>query len=244
MNARSVAAIAFAIAAIVVAAIFANGYNYKFKTKNTLPVTGSSEYNFEADLIVWSGSYTRASMDLREAYSLLKSDETRVREYLRTKGIAGTEVVFSSVSIQRQYNEQFDERGNRINSIFNGYELTQRVRVESPAIQKVELVSREVTGLLEAGVELNSEEPQYYYTKLKDVKIKLLEQAAADARKRAETIAESGHSDLGKLRKASMGVFQIIGRNTNEDFSYGGAFNTSSKAKTATVTVKLEYELE
>ena len=244
MNARTIAAIAFAIAAVVVAIVLTNGYNYKFKTKNTLPVTGSSEYNFEADLIVWSGSYTRSFMDLKEAYSLLKSDESRVREYLNTKGITGAEVVFSSVSIQRQYNEQFDERGNRINSIFNGYELTQRVRVESPAIQKVELVSREVTSLLEAGVELNSEEPQYYYTKLSDLKIKLLEQAGADARKRAETIAESGKSDLGKLRKASMGVFQIIGRNSNEDFSYGGAFNTSSKAKTATVTVRLEYELE
>ena len=244
MSARSIAAIAFAVAAIIVAVVLTQGYNYKFKTKNTLPVTGSSEYDFEADLIVWSGSYQRSSMDLREAYSLLKADENRVREYLRGKGIAGSEVVFSSVSIQRQYNDQYDERGNRINSIFNGFELVQRVRVESQAIQKVELVSREVTSLLEAGVELNSEEPQYYYTKLKDVKIKLLEQAAADARKRAETIAEGGHSDLGKLRKASMGVFQITGRNTNEDYSYGGAFNTSSKSKTATITVRLEYELE
>ena len=118
------------------------------------------------------------------------------------------------------------------------------MRVESKAIEKVEVVSREVTSLLEAGVELNSDEPQYYYTKLSDVKIKLLQQAAKDARQRAETIADAGESDLGKLRKASMGVFQITGRNSNEDFTYGGAFNTASKAKTATVTVRLEYELE
>ncbi|RYD52871.1 MAG: SIMPL domain-containing protein [Sphingobacteriales bacterium] len=233
-----------ALAAIIIAAVVANGYNYKFKTKNTLPVTGSAEYNFEADLIVWTGSYMRTSVDLKEAYALLKDDEARVRAYLQGKGITAQEVVFSSVTINRQYDEQYDDKGNRIRSVFNGFQLSQRVRVESPSIEKVEVISREVTGLLEAGVELNSDEPQYYYTKLKDVKIKLLQEAGEDARRRAETIAAAGHSDLGKLRKASMGVFQITGRNSNEDFTYGGAFNTASKAKTATVTVRLEYELE
>lgn len=233
-----------ALAAVIIAAVLASGYNYKFKAKNTLPVTGSAEYNFEADLIVWTGSYMRSSMDLKEAYAMLKQDETRVREYLRSKGISDKEVVFSSITISRQYNEIYDERGNRVSSTFSGFQLSQRVRVESAEIEKVEVISREVTGLLEAGVELNSDEPQYYYTKLKDVKIKLLQEAGEDARRRAETIAQAGHSSLGDLRKASMGVFQITGRNSNEDFTYGGAFNTASKSKTATVTVRYEYALK
>ncbi len=233
-----------ALAAVIIAAVLASGYNYKFKAKNTLPVTGSAEYNFEADLIVWTGSYMRSSMDLKEAYAMLKQDETRVREYLRSKGISDKEVVFSSITISRQYNEIYDERGNRVSSTFSGFQLSQRVRVESAEIEKVEVISREVTGLLEAGVELNSDEPQYYYTKLKDVKIKLLQEAGEDARRRAETIAKAGHSSLGDLRKASMGVFQITGRNSNEDFTYGGAFNTASKSKTATVTVRYEYALK
>jgi len=37
-----------------------------------------------------------------------------------------------------------------------------------------------------------------------------------------------------------MGIFQITGQNSNEDYSYGGAFNTSSKNKTASITVNLE----
>lgn len=233
-----------ALAAVIIAAMLASGYNYKFKAKNTLPVTGSAEYNFEADLIVWTGSYMRTSMDLKEAYAMLKQDETRVRDYLRGKGISEKEVVFSSITIYRQYNETFDDRGNRTSSVFNGFQLSQRVRVESAEIEKVEVISREVTGLLEAGVELNSDEPQYYYTKLKDVKIKLLQEAGEDARRRAETIAKAGRSSLGDLRKASMGVFQITGRNSNEDFTYGGAFNTASKSKTATVTVLYEYALK
>jgi hypothetical protein len=41
-----------------------------------------------------------------------------------------------------------------------------------------------------------------------------------------------------------MGVFQITGKNSNEDYSYGGAFNTSSKEKTASITLKVEYQVK
>lgn len=41
-----------------------------------------------------------------------------------------------------------------------------------------------------------------------------------------------------------MGVFQITGQYSNENFSYGGTFNTQSKNKTATITTRLEYELD
>jgi hypothetical protein len=38
-----------------------------------------------------------------------------------------------------------------------------------------------------------------------------------------------------------MGIFQITGQNSSEDYSWGGAFNTSSKRKTASITMRLEY---
>jgi hypothetical protein len=41
-----------------------------------------------------------------------------------------------------------------------------------------------------------------------------------------------------------MGIFQIIGQNSNEDYSWGGTFNTSSKEKTATITMKLEFGID
>jgi len=38
-----------------------------------------------------------------------------------------------------------------------------------------------------------------------------------------------------------MGVFQITGKNNNEEYSYGGSFNTSSRLKTASITLRVEY---
>ena len=48
---------------------------------------------------------------------------------------------------------------------------------------------------------------------------------------------------LRKLKTARMGVFQITGANTNEEFSAGGNFNTSSKNKKARITMRLEYNI-
>ena len=38
-----------------------------------------------------------------------------------------------------------------------------------------------------------------------------------------------------------MGIFQITGQNSGEEFSWGGTFNTESKNKTASITMKLTY---
>ena len=45
-----------------------------------------------------------------------------------------------------------------------------------------------------------------------------------DARLRAEKIAEFSEGKLGKIVSAKMGVFQITGQNSNEDYFWGGNF--------------------
>ena len=88
-----------------------------------------------------------------------------------------------------------------------------------------EKTSREVSKLIDAGIELNSYSPQYYYTKLAELKIKMIEQATKDAKNRAETIAKNGGGSLGDLVKANMGVFQITAENSSDEYSWGGSFN-------------------
>ena len=64
-----------------------------------------------------------------------------------------------------------------------------------------------------------------------------------DAKIRAEKIAENAGGKLGKLKKASTGVIQITAPNSNEEYSYGGTFNTHSKEKEASITIRLVYEI-
>jgi hypothetical protein len=239
-----IGAIIIALAAIVCFYMLGNAYKYKFTSTETVSVTGLAEKDFTSDQIVWKGSYSRKMMDLKSAYSLLKEDEGKIRNYLKAKGVADAEMVFSAVSIDKDFTTKFDGEGKQIGSEFTGYNLRQSVTVDSKDIDKVEKISREVTELIESGIEFNSAPPSYFYTKLSELKVDLLAKASADARQRAETIAKNSGSGLGKTRNAAMGVFQITGQNSNEDYSYGGVFNTTSRNKTASITIRMEFAID
>ena len=236
----SVSTIVIALSILISAFILGNSYKYKFISTETIVVTGLAEKDFISDQIVWKGQYSRSGYDLKEAYTQIKSDEAVIKAYLKEKGLPDSSMVFLAVDVVKNFNYENGPNGTS-KSVFSGYTLTGGVKVDSIEIKLVEKISREVTELLQKGIEFNSNKPSYYYSRLNELKIDLLAKAAEDAKLRAETIAKSSAVNLGSLKKANMGVFQITGKNDNEDYSYGGSFNTTSKEKTASITLKVEY---
>jgi hypothetical protein len=244
MRPTIITAVIIGICAVIAFALVSNAYKYRSKTMETIVVTGLAEKDFNSDLIVWSGTYARKSFDLKDAYSTLKNDENAIRNYLLKKGIAAGNMQFSSVMINKEFSQQTNANGQYMSQEFTGYNLMQTVTIESSEVDKVDKISREVAELIQSGIEFNSNPPMFYNTKLNEVKMELLGKASADARARAETIAKNAGSSLGELKKATMGVFQITGKNSNEAYSYGGAFNTSNKYKTGSITIKMEFEAD
>ncbi|NJY63912.1 SIMPL domain-containing protein [Salinimicrobium sp. CDJ15-81-2] len=240
---KHVAAIIFSIAIVVAAYILGSSYVKRATPTGVIAVTGSGSEDFTSDLIVWEGTFSQTNLQLQTAYERLNEDKETVKKYLLSKGIGEENFVFNSVQTIEQREPQY-QNGNYIGEIFKGYELRQTVKIESKDVPMVEQVSREITELLQKGVQFNSTPPRYYYTKLSDLKIQMIAAATEDARIRAERIAENSRSDLGSLRSADLGVFQIIGQNSGEDFTWGGAYNTADKKKTASVTMRLEFEID
>lgn len=225
---------------IVSVTILSNTYKNRYHVDDVISVTGLGSKDFTSDLIVWSGSFSKKNYELQAAYEMLKNDREIIKEYLASKGIKSDEILFSAVDINNEFDYYYDAKGNR-NSTFSGYRLTQKVEIESKEVNKVEKISREVTDLINSGVEFYSYDPQYYYTKLSELKIEMIAAATEDARIRAEQIAQNANASIGNLKEARMGIFQIIAQNSNDDYSWGGTFNTSSKKKTATITIKLKF---
>ncbi|MVZ61021.1 SIMPL domain-containing protein [Sphingobacterium humi] len=239
-NSGIIISIIAGIAFVVFAIVLANAYRYKFKSTNTINVTGGAKTDFASDIVKWSASYNRKSMDLSEASEQLKRDRDLVRNFLIQKGISEKEILFNAVVINREFAYHTDANGNSSNT-FTGYNLSQNVSVESKELDKVDNASREISTLISQGIELSSNTPSYYFSGLEDLKLKLISMASQNARLRAENIAKEAGSSLGDLVKADLGIFQITGQNDNEEFSYGGAFNTTSRNKTANITVKASY---
>ena len=84
--------------------------------------------------------------------------------------------------------------------------------------------------------------PEYSYTKLAEIRIALLEDATKDAKQRAEAIAKSTGVQVGAVRDARMGVFQITPRFSTEISDYG-VNDVSSIEKDVTAVVRATFQL-
>lgn len=239
-----IVAFIFGLALVLSAFFLSDAIKNRNSSADTISVTGLGSTDFTSDLIVWNSTFSKKNIELKSAYAALERDREAIRNYLISKGVKESEIIFSSVNISKDFENTYDQNYNVRSQVFTGYTLTQSIQVESKEVEKIENVSREVTELINIGVELYSESPQYYYTKLAELKLKMIAQATQDAKLRAEQIADNAGAKLGKLKKSDLGVFQIIAQNSSEEYSWGGSFNTYSKKKTATITIKLIYNIK
>lgn len=239
-------ALIVSVSAIICVSIFTGGLvDYKKSSgSNGITATGSASCDFESDLIVWRGSFSVHGDTPKEAYGIIKKDAELVKQYLEENKVGEDEMIFSSVNISQTYTSRYDEEGKYLGDEPNGYDLTQSLTVSSYDIDKVENISRDITKLIESGVEFESELPEYYYTKLDEVKLDLIEKATANAKERIDIMSKSSGAQTEKLQSASLGVFQITAKNSgSEAYSYDGYLDTSSRVKTAMITVRLNYSV-
>lgn len=218
--------------------------HFRSESSHVITATGSASVDFEADIIIWRGSFSAVAYTSQDAYSKIKQDAELVKNYLTSNGVTDEEIVFNSVDISRTYRDVYDVNGNYVGSEPDGYQLTQDVTVSSSNLDNIEKVSRDISSLLDQGVELSSGAPEYYYSDLDALKLDLIDKASINAKDRIDIVAKNSGAKLGKLKNSSLGVFQITAKNSGtSSYSYDGAFDTTSRYKTATITVKLEYDL-
>ena len=233
-----------ALAVVVAAWLLGRAYTYKYRSQDTIVVTGLGETEFASDLIVWNGEIVYETQDVASGYTQLERNKQKVLEFITSRGVAAEQVVFKFVNVYKQTEPVYNASGNYAGQRFTGYRLSQGFSIESSEVDKVENISCEISSLIAQGVSIEAFQPSYYYTKLDDVKLSLIERASADARTRAEKIAENAGTAIGRVASAKMGVFQITGANSNEEFSAGGSFNTTSRQKKARITMRVEYRVK
>lgn len=228
------------LAAIVVAAAYTEGSK---PAMGTITVTGLGETEFTSDLIVIEGEIRTEDYEAADAYSELERSRSKVVSFLVEKGVKEECISFDMPNSYELHRSQY-ENGDYVGDIFAGYKIRLNYTIESEDIDTVESAARELTSLFAEGIDISVENPMYYFSGLEDVKLKLLAEAASDARERALNIANSSEAELGKLKTARAGVFQITAATGDEEFLAGGSFNLSSRDKKARVTVRSEFYIK
>ena len=233
--------ICIAVAVIVSSVILSGGFLKVMKfTREQINVTGSATKEIRSDYIIWTGTFTRRAADLKTAYKLLEADLNKVKNYLAAKGVEENEVVVSQATTDTIYRK--NEKGNDTNDI-QGYNLSQWVEVRSNDVDKIIMVSRESTELIDQGIQFTSSLPEYFYTKLDELKIEMLAKATENAKERAQSMAKSTGNKVGFMRSAKMGVFQITPI-TSTDVSDYGVNDTTSLDKKVMAVVTVSFAIE
>ena len=241
------------VAIIITAWILGKSFQNRNDNLDSISVIGLGTKDFISDEILWSGSFNSTSMDIKTAYNKIVSDQKIVNDFFVSKGFKPNEFSFGAVNFQKKFREIRSENTEntyqtKYEQVFDGYEATQTIsfsaKKNDDLMKRIESVSSKTSELVNSGIELSSKSIQYTYSNLPSLKQSLIENATKDANERSTKIVKTGDGNLGKLKRASMGVFQITGQGSTEDDSYGGINDTYSKNKTARITVRLEYELD
>ena len=132
----------------------------------------------------------------------------------------------------------YNEAGNQIG--IRSFTGTQTIEVQSTNVILIKNTSLDVVSLLEKGISVTVNSPEYYYTKLSTIKIDIQADAAKDAMIRGRRIAEATGRKLGVLTNARMGVLQITPENSNVTSDYG-VNDVSSIRKEITAVVNAKF---
>ncbi len=234
------AGVALAIGLVLSSLILGWSYAKTKKGDEAIAVTGSARKRIKSDLVVWSAGVSSEAPQLAEAYRQTTESVPRVKQYLISKGIPENQITISSITTSTL--KKRDNEGNETSEI-TGYTLRQQVQVRSNDVDKVAQIAREATELINQGILLESNSPQYSFTQLGDLKIEMLGEAAKDAKVRAEKIADSTGNKIGAVRSARMGVMQITAADSTE-VSDAGISDTSSIDKDVTAVVNISFAVD
>ncbi len=240
-----------AIALIITAFILGGAFKNRNANQDSISVVGLGTRDFESDEISWTGSYSARAKQAKDAYNMINADREKVKSFFLSKGFQPAEFSFGGVSFEKSFRTiTIEQNGDQVKTeqVFDGYIATQTVSFNSKKnpvlMKKIESVVDQTSELINSGIEFEGSRIQYTYSDLPSLKHNLIEKGSQDARERAEKIVSTANGRLGKLKDASMGVFQITGTGSIEEDSYGGNFDTYSKYKTARITVRLTYTLD
>ncbi|MGQ0540718.1 MAG: SIMPL domain-containing protein [Blastocatellia bacterium] len=233
-------ATAIAVGLVLSSLVLGWSYTSSKKGEDAITVTGSARKRIKSDLVVWNAGVSTQASQLSDAYKQIADYIPRIKKYLIDKGIPEQQITISSITTTTL--KRTDQMGRETSEI-TGYSLKQQVSVTSNDVDKIAQVSREATELINQGILLESSSPSFYYTRLGDLKIEMLGEAARDAKTRADKIADSTSSSIGSIRSARMGVMQITAPESTEVSDYG-VNDTSSIEKDVTAVVNISFAVD
>ncbi|WP_299569454.1 SIMPL domain-containing protein [uncultured Shewanella sp.] len=181
----------------------------------SVTVKGLAENEYPADVVIWPIQYTVASNKLEDLYAQVDKQNVLINDFLIKNSISTDEISISAPTITDKLAQQYG--GNQ--TVKFRYTALQTITVYSTDIDKVRAAMPTLSQLGKQGIVFSQNnydaQIEYIFTRLNEIKPKMIEQSTNNARLVAEKFATDSQSQLGKIKRASQGQFSISNRDKN-----------------------------
>ena len=207
-----------------------DGISLRSKGSNTVSVKGLSEQEVAASVAIWTLNYSATGNTLDEINAALSASTTAVQEFLKTAGFEDKDM-----AVQPPYvaDLSLNARDKDDPPLTVRFSASQSVLLRTANVDAVKPAVARTSQLMLKGVLLNGRnEPAYLFDKLNDIKPGMIQLATKNARIAATQFATDSQVELGKLRTASQGWFQVEDRDA-----------ATPERKVVRVIVEVQYEV-
>lgn len=201
------------------------------RSERAVTVRGVAERDVRADLAVWSLSFAGNAPDLASAQAQADANANAIRGFFREQGFPADALTTTGVNVARE-SENKQVR----------YVVRQRMTLRTKDVGRAETAGHNQFELVRRGVFLESgSKLTFIYTGLNRIKPDMVAQATKDARASAEQFARDSGSDLGGIRNATQGYFEVSARAGDASEGWGDA---ETPNKTVRVVTTVNYLLK
>lgn len=234
---KAISALILGISAIIAAALIGDGLTDLRTGDRYVTVKGVAEREVTADLALWPIRFVATGNSLNAAQEKARSSRDAIMAFLKLQAI-------SQDAVELQRLDVTDTRANPYQNS-NGEQqfiINQTLMVRSTDIDRIRQAAQGVSELVDSGVVLSSDYgpsgPTYLFNGLNNIKPDMIAEATASAREAAAQFARDANTELGGLRRANQGVFQILARDQAP-----GVMEEQQPVKTVRVVATVEYYL-
>ena len=225
-----------ALGILISSVIFA----FRMPSGESITVTGSASKPVTSDSGKLNFELQARQLTQKEAFNKLRTFYPEVEKYLVSKGIDKKDI--NTRTINGYYNYKTNANGYSTNEI-SSYNANWEIEITSKDVNKIKEISTDIQTIADKGVDIQTYQPEFYYSDLASIKIELLKEASKDAKQRAESMLSATGSRVGKVKQIRMGVFQITSLNST-DVSDMGINDTSSIDKKVTAVANVVFKVK
>ncbi|WP_417520618.1 SIMPL domain-containing protein [Marinobacter sp.] len=234
---KVIAALILGLSAIMSASLISDGLTDLRTGDRYVTVKGVAEREVNADLALWPIRFVATGVSLSEAQDKARSSRNAIMAFLKLQAIGDSAVELQRLDVTDTRANPYQDNNNEQKFI-----ISQTLMVRSEDIEKIRQAAQGVSELVDSGVVLSSDYgpsgPTYLFNGLNDIKPDMIAEATASAREAASQFAEDAKTELGDLRRANQGVFQILARDQTP-----GVSEQQHPVKTVRVVSTVEYYL-